>query len=348
MTLTLDPPTLSGWPQERPWGCTDDQWEDAPEDGRPWSYIFCSDELPEFCRLMLQMHRNDGSPLKESVLYVDINTAIANGQVKKIDDHPAGRARMQKLLGPLRQLHGIGAAQIDGPFSGGYKGEIIERICRHCPTTMEIIYETMACLEQADDQASKDQLRHANTRYKAALSLIRSCCWQHQEWDFVMNDGPFPGLEVSEVVKNIVVRLRARIAAVYYQTNELRMARIYTKRVLDSRQSYDRQNRIHFTLGVEPWEHTVYAEVLHVAAKISYKHGNVREAVQSLWQAGIYVPFDEEQESRSEAWRAHADRLSSMDAQRWEARGRQVEKPYKKAEGTYSERILPHILEEED
>ena len=351
MTLTLDSPTLSGWPQERPWGCTDDQWEDAPEDGRPWSYIFCSDELPEFCRLMLEIHRS-ASLLKDIVLYVGINSAIGNGQVEAIDDHPAGRARMRRLLDPLRPLHGLGAAQIDGPLSGSYKGEIIRSLCRNRPTAMDTCYETIASLEKADEQVSKDQLRQAILGYKAALSLIRTCHWRHRprdpEWDFIMSDGPFPGLRVYRVVENLVVRLQARIAAVYYKSNELRMARIYTERALESRRPYDGQSRIYYALDIQPWEHIVYAEVLHVAAMITYAHGNVREAIDELSQADYYVPFDEEQKSRSEAWQAHADRLTTMRDQRWEASQRHVEKRMEKAEGTISRRMFPKMLEEED
>ena len=283
--------------------------------------MFCSEELPEFCRLMLDLHRN--SLLEETVLYVEISSAISHGHVKEIDDHPAGRARMEKLLAPLRRLHGLGAAQIDGPLSGNYNGEITESVCRNCPTAMEIVHDTIASLEQAGEQASKDQFRQANLGYKAALSLIRSCCWQHQEQDFVMIDGPFPGLDVSNVVDNIAVRLQARIASVYYKSNKLRMARIYTERALEPRRSYDQQPRCYQALMIQPWERVVFAEVLHVAAMISYAHGNARAAVWSVSKAGDFAPFDEEQKKRHEAWQAHADILSAMKSKKWEAKRRQ-------------------------
>ena len=332
MTITLDPPDLRGWQGDGPW-CTSGQREDAPEDGRPWNYIFCSDELPEFCRLMLYVYENDDSLLKETVLYVDINPAIANGQVKEVDDHPTGRARMQKVLDPLRPLHSLGAAQIDGPLSGSYKGEIIKSICKPHPTATDIVYETIASLEQADEHASKHQFRRANLEYKAALSLIRSCCWQHREWDIVMSDGPFPGLKVYQVFDNLVVRLQARIAAVYYKSNELRMARIYTERALDPRRISDRSNPIHHELVIEPWEHIVYAEVLHVVAKLSYTCGNIFRATHSLSQAGILAPFDEEQISRHKTWKTHADRLTARHVEKWEAKTKQLNKRNQQAEG---------------
>ena len=332
MTLTLDPPCESDWPSWslRGYGV---EWEDIPEGGLPWTYIFCSDELPQFCRLLLEVFTHRGGSLEEFMLDININSTIADGQVKKIDDHPAGRARMQKLLGPLRQLHGVGAAQIDGPLTGGYKGEIIERICRHCPTTMEIVHETMACLEQADEQACKDQLRDANLRYKAAFGLIHSCCWQHQEHYFIMSDGPFPGLEVCKVVKNIEVRLQARIAAVHYKANELRMARVYTERALGPRRSYIGQGSSYCALDIQPWEHILYAEVLYVAAMLNHTYGNIYRATQSLSQACNFAPFDEEHRSRLEIWKTRADRLTARHVEKWEARTKQFNERNQKSEG---------------
>ena len=333
MTLTLDPPDSSGWPRNGSRWSTD--VEDPPEDGRPWTYVFCSDDLPEFCRILLDMHRNDLGPLKETTLYIDISSAITNGQVKAIDDHPAGRGRMERLLGPLRQLHSLGACQIDGPLTGSYKGEIIRSICKHCPTAMDVVHETIALLEQADKQVSKSQFRHANLGYKAALSLLRSCWWQHQEQDFVMSDGPFPGLEVCKVVDNLMVRLHARIAAVYYKSNELRMARIYTERALDPQRAFDRRDRI-YKLVIQPWKRIVYAEVLHVAAMISYTHGEVNLAVSTLAKAGEYAPFDEAQTARLDDWHGHADRLTAKLIKKYKARERQCHQQNEKVIGMVS------------
>lgn len=349
MTLTLDPPMLSGWPRQRtpePWWRIVDRWEEGPEDGRPWSYIFYRDELPEFCRLLPGIPRTSHNFLRETVLYVDINSAFTNGDVQAVDGHPAGRARLERLLGPLRRLHGLGAAQIDGPLSGSYKGGIIRDICKHCPTAMDIVHETIASLEQADEHAGKGQLQQANSKYKAALSLVRSCCWQPGEWNSVMSDGPFPGLRAREVVNNIEARLQARIAGVYYKSSELRMARIYTERALAPRRPYPhRHDKIYDEFNIRPWEYIVYAEVLHVAARISYAHGDVFEAIRSLSQAGEYVPFDEEQQSRCETWQAHADRLRAVSDAREKAKKIRLEQQHKKTEGTVPQQIFSSNFE---
>lgn len=334
MTLTLDPATLSGWPQGKT-GCYEHgDWLDISEDGRPWSYIFCSDELPKFCRLLFETSVNDDSVLRKTVLYLDINPAIGNGQATEIDSHQAGLSRIGRLLNPLHQLHSFGAAQIDGPLSGSYKEGIIASICKDCPTAVDIIHSTIVSLNQADEQASKGQLLQANQGYKAALNSIRSCCWRYDEWDFVLDSGPFPGLEAEQIIHNISVRLVARIAAVYLESGKLRMARIYTERALDPRRPYDdRQNKV-YSLSIETWESVVYAEVLHVAAKISYAHGDVKEAKEDLETAGQLVPFDEEQESRHKSWQDHANRLQQRNAKRRGARELQSQKRDEKTAGT--------------
>ena len=331
MTLTLDPPDLCDWPRARPF--YSEHVEDPPKDGRPWTYIFCSDELPKFCRFLLYMYQYDVGPLKESILDIDTSSAITDRQVNVIDDHPAGRARMERFLGPLRQLHSLGAAQIDGPISGRYKGEIIERICRHCPVAMDIVHETVASLEQADEQASRSQLRRANLGYKATLSLLRSCYWHHEERDFIMSDGPFPGLEVHKVVDNIEVRIHARIASVYYKMNQLRMARIYIVRALEIRRPFQRRIRVWQELSIHPWEHIVYAELLHVDAMVSYAYRDVYAAVNTLSQAGEYAPLDEAQTARLEAWQAHAAKLEAIYYKKSEARTRELEIRSEKIDG---------------
>ena len=333
MSLTLDPAAFSDWPHARARWCRDDKWEDASEDGRPWSYIFCSEELPEFCRLLLKLSRNDHNILQKTVLYVDINPALLNGQATDIDSNPAGQARMRKLLDPLRQLHGLGAAQIDGPLSGSYKGYIITSICRHCPTAWDIVSTTMAYLIQGDSQASEGQLRLANLRYKAALSLVLSCCWRNEERDFIMDGGPFPELETSQTISNIVVRLQARIAAVYLEGGKLRMARIYTERALDPRRKSDHRHNKMDILDIEPWQQAVYAEVRHVAVKISYAHGDVHEARHQLRDANCLEPFNEEEQARYEAWGADEVRLRARQDDRSKARKMDRKKRIEKAEG---------------
>ena len=333
LSLTLDPATLSGWPRARSRGYGDEQPEIISEDGRPWRYIFCSNELPEFCRILLRMSRADDSILQGTALYIDVNPAIVSGRATDIDDNPAGKVRMQGLLDPLRQLHSLGTVQIDGPLSGSYKGKVITSICKHVPTAMDIIHSTSAFLEQADERASKGQLRQANLEYKAALSLIRSCCWRYQEREIVMDSGPFPGLEALHVIYNLVVRLQARIAEVYLRSESLRMARIYTERALDPRRPYDDRHNKMYSLDIQPWQGVVFAEVLDVAAKISYTHGDVYEATLSLKEAGRLVPFNEEQQSRYEAWEIHAERLRVRRASREERKRLQRQKQIVKAEG---------------
>ncbi len=336
MTVRLDPATLSGWPKVKSleygyWKY--DQMEDVPEDGQPWDYIFCCEELPEFCRILLEMGRHERSIIRDTALILELNPALGNGQAVEIDSNAAGLSRMRKLLSPLRQLHSLGAAQIDGPLSASYKKDIITNVCKSCPSAMEIIESTMDVLDLADQQADKGQFRCANLGYKAAFSCIHTCYWQWEEHDFILDSGPFPGLQTFQVVENISVRLHARIAAVYLESGQLRMARIYTERALDPRRRFDHRGNKEREIVVEPWEEIAYAEVLHVAAKISYTHGDVWEAICDLKTAGHFDPLNEEQESRKNAWQAHIDRRWARQMHAWETTDKRTETRNKNAEG---------------
>ena len=336
MTVRLDPGTLSGWPNVKSleyghW--TYGPMEDVPEDGQPWDYIFCCEELPEFCRILLEMGRHERSIIRDTALILELNSALGNGQAVEIDSNAAGLSRMRKLLSPLRQLHSLGAAQIDGPLSARYKKDIITNVCKSCPSAMEIIESTMNILDLADQQADKGKFRCVNLGYKAALSFIHACHWQWDEYYFVMDSGPFPGLQAYQVIENISIQLHARIAAVYLESGDKRMARIYTERALDPRRRFDHRGNKEREIVVEPWEETVYAEVLHVAAKISYAHGDVREALLDLHAAGQFLPFNEEQESRREAWQSQAERLWAREMHRRDTTREREEKRDKKAEG---------------
>lgn len=342
MSLILDPPEFSGWPDS--WEDVDGCWQKTPEDRRAWKYIFCRDELPEFCRLLLQESEHNNS-LRSIVLYIDISPAIGSGQATEIDTSPAGRTRLWKLLNPLRQLHSLGAVQIDGPVSGRYKGLVITSVCKDCPTALDIIHETVTSLNEADNQASKGQPRQAILDYKAAISVVRSCSWRYDEREVVTDGGPFPGMKANQVTQNLVVRLQARIAAVYLNINRPRMVRIYIDRALQTYGLHRRREEELYHLHIEPWQQVVFAEVLHVAAMNSYMHGDVYKAKETLWKASEFVPLDGEQTSRYNTWRAHADWLEARRAKRDEVRSSQRQRYAKKLQGMEICKI-PHCPQE--
>ena len=331
MTLTLDSSELSAWQRYRGLGHRDDGDKDASDSGRPSNYIFCYDELPEFCRILLNINDYGNTILENTNLHIDINPALGNGQATEFDSYPAGQARMGKLLNPLRKLHSLGGAQIDGPLSGTYKSDMIASICKERPKSVDVIDNVLLSLEHADKLASESQFREAKSVYKAALSMTG--CLPYLDSNHIMDDGPFPGLTHRQVSRNIAVRLQARIAGVYLECGKLRMARIYTDRAMDSRRHYDHRHNRQKNLDVAPWEYVVYAEVLHVAAMISYRHGSLYDAVESLSEAETYAPFNEEQSARYELWHAHAKRLVARQVKKEEAREEQSRKREKRVEG---------------
>lgn len=333
MTLTIDSENLENLPHDGPWYYGAPSYASASKHERPWKYVFSSEELPTFCRLMLQLGDSNGRLLHNAILHIEINPAISNGQAKEIDSTPAGLSRTQKLLEPLRQLHSLGAAHVEGPVSSSYKRSMNASLCAYAPTAICLIEASMQDLVQGDKDVNEGRLLHANQMYKSALNHARSCCWQYEEDSIILNDGPFPGFEPSRVLANLEVRLQARIASVYLKNGMMRMARIYTERAMDPRRPYDDRHNKEYTLDIEPWERVVYAEVLHVAAQIRYIQGNVWEAIGHMDDAKEWVPLNEKQKFTYEMWQARAKVLGERRDRKKRAEDLNREKHAKKTEG---------------
>ena len=316
MTLTLNPTSLGGLPESRsihqqttdPTAISDD--DDISEDDRAEKWIFCSDELPTFCRLVLNTRTIDGRLFQIMTLCIGVNPAIWKGQAMEMDSSPAGLTRMQKLLEPLRQLHSFGNSSIEGPVSGTYKESIIRSVCKDCPTALEIIGTVMDSFNQGNERMNEGNFVQAKQLYKQALNYAGSCCWLYEEEKFITEEEPFPGLMLAHVLANLQVRLHARISLLYLGSGMPRMARIYTERALDPRRGFDDRFNKTYSLEVQPWEEIVYAEVLLVSAEISGTHGHAEHAVRDLRQADSFVPLDQEQQSRYDRWKKDMDRTN--------------------------------------
>ena len=305
MTLTLNPTDFESLSQS---SLVDPQTTDTTEfseDDQAGKYIFCSDDLPAFCRFLL---KRSGMPLGNMALCIGVNPAIWKGPAIGMDSSPVGRSRVQKLLEPLRQLHSFEGSCIDGPLTATYKDSIRKSVCNDCPTALETIGTVVDMLTQGDEQMSEGRFVLAKQHYRQALNYAGSCCWLYGEEDFIIEEGPFPGLTAAEVLANLQVRLQARISLLYLKSGMLRMARIYADRALDDRRVFDDLHNT-YLLDLQPWEGIVYAEVLLVAAEISGTHGRVEYAVRDLEEADSLVPLDQEQRSRYNNWKKDRDRI---------------------------------------
>ena len=92
------------------------------------------------------------------------------------------------------------------------------------------------------------------------------------------------------------VRLHSLIADAYLRCGKHRMARIYVERIYGPFYSMDdRASHQKFPLEI-PSDSRVapeaYAEVLHVAARISLVHGQEAEAIDELAEARDFDPSD--------------------------------------------------------
>ena len=303
-------------------------------DEQPCKYIFCSDELPTFCRLLIENpgRWEKGQSLPNINIHIDIHN-VGRDHSWDMDRSASGLSRLHKLLDPLRQLHSLRAAQIEGPLSASYKGSVIADLCKKCPTAMDIIGSANVMLGRGDEQVRQDRPVDAINIYKTALNLVHSCCWLYRERAFVMDSGPFPGLDAQQTIYNLKVRLLARIASTYFQIRMLRMARIYVERALNPHHSLDEESHRLYRLEDRPWQQVVYAEVLNVSAHIWYAYGRVGEAIGDLRNAQEYMELNEGQQCTLEAWQKHGDKIYERRTKKRDAREIMAQKAGLKTEG---------------
>ncbi len=311
MTLTFDLEYFDNRPFSKPSGS---------ENELPWQYIFCHDELPTFCRLFLELSQSsDERILRSTAIHVGINDGIWIGEPQELDRSPVGLSRMEKLLEPLCQLHSFKAAQIEGPLSGRYKESVITNLCRDCPFALRVMDSAEEALSGGDEKVRQNCPFQGLQKYKIALNHTLSCCWLYDERNWILLSAPFPGMKFEQVLRNLRVRLQARIASVYFNIGMFRMARIYTERALNPCRPYYDGNWKDYdleSLELQPWQHVVFAEVLHVSAQNLYRDGKVSQAIAAVQQANRYVPINKEQQCRLELWQERADKRAKQDALR--------------------------------
>ena len=337
MTVTLDRSegTDSPYRLEESWPCYHrDGWMNE----QPCKFIFPSHELPRLCQFLAMINY-----LRGIDVYIDINKANWNGHCTEIDRCSAGLSRLRRLLEPLELLHGVHAAQVEGPLSSSSKRDVIKNLCRDQPRGLETLRTAMALLIQGDEINRRNDPFSASDLYKKALNYVYSCHWSRSwEWDegdIVLDDGLFYGLKARQAMFNLQIRLLARIASIYLKARKLRMARIYTERAFGH--PYDDRGWKQYELELhDSSEAEVFAEVFHVSAEIRYLHGNVERAVFDLHEAGKYLPLREEQQCRLEAWKEQSARLEERNKKRGEAATLQRQQKEKKFEGIWTLRIV--------
>ena len=320
MTLTLDSSHFVFWDVDPEQSC---------------EYIFCIEEMPTFCRLLSKLQkRYPHPPLRRPSIFVNVSATWRDVQWE-MDCSAAGLLRLQKLLGPLRQLHIFGTAQIEGPISDSYKSDVIASLCKNPPTATELIQTVMMCSSEADELLGQGFAIDAIGKYKSALNCVRSSRWRHDFRRFAVDSGSLAGLSAEQPICSLKVRLLARIALTYFDSGRMRMARIYVARAIGSYSVLFGYAKLR-KLGYRPWEPDVFAEVLHVSAQIWYACGHVEDAVGDLCRARGYVELNEEQQRRLEVWQKQNSRLRERREKKAKSRDLQLQQEARKVESMRS------------
>lgn len=111
------------------------------------------------------------------------------------------------------------------------------------------------------------------------------------------------------------------------------MARIYAERAYGPVHSHDdKHNSQELPLGVRPEYGYAFADVLLVAAKRSYQHGRVREAVDELKEAARLSPGNDDVQ---QLLKKYMTQYKECEDRRRGVRERRVRKQHRNFEGTF-------------
>ena len=210
-------------------------WERAkPKDRRSWQmFVIACVDLEQFCSFMMYINHvlqtPDGSSTWTTMflcLSVDI---IAQDYQKPLpsQNDTAVQPSIQRLLEPLRRLHGIVAVLIGGPASKIYKESIRRSIMREAPTADEVI--TAACALETIGNNAFGRARFWSCVY-AYEKAIKDIEGGHQPCDpfALVQEGKYSGSLVSNALDHLHFILHLDLVSALLRLREYHRAHNWT------------------------------------------------------------------------------------------------------------------------
>ncbi len=210
-------------------------------------FMIASDDIRQFCRVILDLHRHIyGASLRSqdhSVVLIDVitrgdqlTTCLNDGSIPIID-------KIQRLLEPFRRLHSIGRVVIAGQINDKYSSEIVAGMMKEPPTSAEMIHTACATKAKGDEAFRNKDFPSSLSAYEKAYDDIEA---GHQlSSPFIsITEGQYAGVQVLSAEKHLLFTLRMEIVATLLQLHEYEnalnwadMKLYYSQNVVSKRES---------------------------------------------------------------------------------------------------------------
>ena len=273
--------------------------------------LFMLEDLPAACIFLQGKIGRYNRRSQDSNIRVIVSSPVGAISYGSQDGGLLRKSQVRRYLGPLWRLHGATRAAVYGGVDPTYKAAIIASMCGRRLKAKEYMRLVGVQFDEGDKALHEDRLWAAIAAYKAALLTIRGTSCDADEIDETLIGGRFHGHLAARARDISEVRLHTLIAESYLRCGKYRMARIYVERIYGPLYSMDdRANHRKLPLDI-PRDNQVasgtYAELLHVAARISLVHGQEGEAIAELSEACELDPWDRDIKELLEQVRARRD-----------------------------------------
>ncbi|KAG6994062.1 hypothetical protein G7Y79_00047g082880 [Physcia stellaris] len=198
-----------------------------------------------------------------------------------------GKGYLGPFLPCLNRVRGFEMVKIHGLRADpSLVGTMEAKMCGSRRNAVETMFAVSVLLYRATTALDEGKYRLAIKYYKIGLNILRGSHFDSKESSKVLKDDRYDGLPAGLARYNAEIQLHSLIATCYLQLGNSRLARIYVERIYGPLYSLDdRANRQKFPLANLKGRPEAYAELLGVAAQISWSHGKWREAFCELHYA---------------------------------------------------------------
>ena len=203
-------------------------------------FMIACDDFEQFCGVVLYINQFLRIPNGYSTstkiflcLYVDIIAPDYQNPIPPKND-TAVPSSIQRLLEPLRRLHGIDAVVIKGAVSETYKENVKRSIMRKAPTADEMITTACALKTEGDDAFHSADFWSSVYAYEKAISMIEAVR-QPRYCSALVKEGSYSGWLVLNAVQHLHYKLHLDIVSAFLLLHEYHRAHNWTMVELWSR-----------------------------------------------------------------------------------------------------------------
>ena len=207
-------------------------------------FMIACDDLEHFCSVVLYINHflriPDGYSTSTRIyMCLSVHIIARNYQNPVLSKNDTAiQSSIQRLLEPLRRLHGIDPMKIEGPISETYRENIKRSIVRKAPTADEMITTACALKTKGDDALHSADFWSSVYAYEKAISEIEAVC-QPDHGSAIVKEGTYSGWSNLDALQHLHHKLQLDIVSAFVLLHEYQRAHNWSMVELWSRTGFE-------------------------------------------------------------------------------------------------------------